>query len=120
MSFVSLDKMITPKILTALYVVSSLAAIILLIFAIANGHMNGAIVMAFVLIFNRVFFEGLVVIFKNNEYLHDSREYLKRIAHRLDEKKGETSEDEFDMDDVIRRWNEDKKKTEQEPPHSNN
>lgn len=77
MKLFSLDEMITPKILTGIYILTTLFATLAAVFTLINGSIEGAVAWAIVAIFNRIFFECIIVVFKNNEY-------LRRIAHALD------------------------------------
>lgn len=76
----SFDRLITPKIISVLYIIT---VVLLVIVAATNFMTRGVntfslllLVMAF---FSRIFFECIMVSFKNNEY-------LRRIAEALDKK----------------------------------
>ncbi|WP_189389202.1 hypothetical protein [Buttiauxella sp. B2] len=84
MKLLDFDEMITPKILTSLYIFTTLAAIAFAVILLSSGHIGGAIVMALVVVFNRIFFEFIIVAFKNNEYLKGNNDYLCRIAEAIE------------------------------------
>lgn len=105
------EEMITPKIIGLLYVITLIITGLMIIGCLLDHQIGGAIGAVLIFIFSRVFFELLIVKFKNNEYLRDSRDYLQRIAHRLDEK-GNPPADDFGMDDVVKNWNADGKGSE--------
>jgi hypothetical protein len=81
--FLSLDEMITPKILTGLYILTTVFAALAAIVTLIGGSVSGAVALAVVAIFNRIFFECIIVVFKNNEYLKSSSEQLKVIASMM-------------------------------------
>ncbi|WP_155959307.1 DUF4282 domain-containing protein [Klebsiella aerogenes] len=83
MNLLKLDEMITPKILTGLYLFTTFAAVLLLVVSLLSGNVYGAITCAVVALFNRIFFECIIVVFKNNEHLRNSSEYLRYIANTL-------------------------------------
>ncbi|HEY2452885.1 MAG TPA: hypothetical protein VGI71_09730 [Scandinavium sp.] len=83
MRILTLDDMITPKILTSLYIFTTLVAFVALVFTLSVGHYTGSIILAVVIVFNRVFFECIIVVFKNNEHLKNSAEYLRYIANTM-------------------------------------
>lgn len=74
------EEMITPKIIGILYAITLIIAGLAIIGCIFDGRFGGAVGAIFLFIFSRVFFELLIVKFKNNEYLRESRDYLKIIA----------------------------------------
>lgn len=71
------NEMITPKIIGGLYALSAVLLVGLAIYSGMNGEMYGLVLSVVFLAFLRVFFESIMVVFKNNEY-------LKRIANALD------------------------------------
>lgn len=77
MKLLDFDEMITPKILTSLYLFTSLAGVAFIVLLLSKGFVGSAIGTALAVVFNRVIFEFIIVTFKNNEY-------LKRIANALD------------------------------------
>lgn len=72
------DKLITPKIISALYIITVILLVIAAVLALANGRMGGAIVCILSAIFSRIFFECIMVAFKNNEYLRRITESLEK------------------------------------------
>lgn len=83
MKLLTLDDMVTPKILTSLYIFTTLIAFVGLVFTLSVSHFTGSIVLAVAIVFNRVFFECIIVAFKNNEYLKKSADHLEYIATTL-------------------------------------
>jgi hypothetical protein len=83
MKLLSLDEMITPKILTGIYILTTILAALAAVFTLIGGSTGGAIAWAIVAIFNRIFFECIIVVFKNNEYLKKSADHLEYIATTL-------------------------------------
>lgn len=73
------DKLITPKIINVLYGITMLLLVVAAIITFINGKPAGALVLAICAVFCRVFFECIMVSFKNNEY-------LRRIAEALESK----------------------------------
>lgn len=65
----SFDKMITPKIISVMYVMTIISTVIVILFCLSIDKVAGAIVAGIGLFFSRVFFEFVIVTFKNNEYL---------------------------------------------------
>lgn len=84
MNLLKLDEMITPKILNGLYLLTTFVAVILFIVLLLSGYVNGAITCAIIALFNRIFFECIIVIFKNNEHLKNSAENLQKIANLME------------------------------------
>jgi len=72
-----LENMITPKILTGIYILTTLLAALMCVITFMGGSAGGAFAWALIALFNRIFFECIIVVFKNNEY-------LRRIADALD------------------------------------
>lgn len=76
----SFDRLVTPKIISAFYIFT---VVVLLFMAIASFLANGmnawSVVAIALAIFSRIFFECIMVSFKNNEY-------LRRIAEALEKK----------------------------------
>ena len=74
------DKLITPKIISTLYIITvailALAAVITLF---TRGFNIASLLLLIMAVFARVFFECIMVSFKNNEY-------LRRIAESLESK----------------------------------
>ncbi|MCW0353964.1 DUF4282 domain-containing protein [Pantoea ananatis] len=74
------DKLITPKIITALYLVTvALLAIAAVITFFTRGVNSAGLILLLMAVFARVFFESIMVSFKNNEY-------LRRIAESLEKR----------------------------------
>lgn len=73
------DKLITPKIINVLYGITMLLLVVGAAIAFVNGKPGGAFVLVICAVFCRVFFECIMVSFKNNEY-------LRRIAEALESK----------------------------------
>ena len=74
------DKLITPKIINVLYGITMLLLVVAAIITFVNGKAAGALVLLLCAVFCRIFFECIMVSFKNNEY-------LRRIAEALEAKK---------------------------------
>ncbi|MTD39618.1 DUF4282 domain-containing protein [Erwinia sp. CPCC 100877] len=74
------NKLITPKIINALYGITMLLLVIVAVLAFINGQTGGAVALLVSAVFCRVFFECVMVAFKNNEY-------LRRIAEALESQK---------------------------------
>lgn len=77
MNVFNLNNMITPKILTGIYVLTTVIAAVACVLTFLGGSFTGAIAWGLIAFFNRIFFECIIVVFKNNEY-------LRRIANALD------------------------------------
>lgn len=75
----SFNKLITPQILSGLYIVTLILLAISAIISLVNGIYSAAIGSVISAIFARVFFECIMVTFKNNEY-------LRRIAESVETK----------------------------------
>ncbi|WP_205957428.1 MULTISPECIES: DUF4282 domain-containing protein [Pantoea] len=74
------DKLITPKIITALYLVTVVLLAIAAVITFFTKGVNGVgLILILMALFARVFFESIMVSFKNNEY-------LRRIAESLEKK----------------------------------
>ncbi|HEY3591939.1 MAG TPA: DUF4282 domain-containing protein [Buttiauxella sp.] len=84
MKLLSFEEMITPKILTSLYSLTTLLGIVFAVIGLFTGFLKSSIILIIAVVFNRVFFEFIIVTFKNNEYLKDNNDYLKRIAEALE------------------------------------
>ncbi len=74
------DKLITSKIINALYGITMLLLAIAAIMSFVNGNADSAVALIVSAVFCRVFFECVMVAFKNNEY-------LRRIAEALEYQK---------------------------------
>ncbi|EER2743153.1 DUF4282 domain-containing protein [Escherichia coli] len=74
------DKLITPKIINVLYGITMLLLVVAAIITFVNGRAAGALVLLLCAVFCRIFFECIMVSFKNNEY-------LRRIAEALEANK---------------------------------
>lgn len=72
------DKLITPKIISTLYIITVVLFVIAAIIALFNGQVGGAIVSIISAVFCRVFFECIMIAFKNNEYLRRITESLEK------------------------------------------
>ncbi|EPH2478625.1 DUF4282 domain-containing protein [Klebsiella pneumoniae] len=77
---IGFDKLITPKILSALYGLTLAALLVMAVIFGLSGDAQKAIFAVIMALFSRIFFEGLIVVFKNNEY-------LRRIAEALEKDK---------------------------------
>lgn len=77
MNLFKFDDLITPKILTGIYLLTTILAALACIITFIGGSVGGAIGWGLVALFNRIFFECIIVVFKNNEY-------LRRIADAMD------------------------------------
>lgn len=77
---IGFDKLITPKILSALYGLTLSALLVMAVIFGLSGDAQKAIFAVIMALFSRIFFEGLMVVFKNNEY-------LRRIAEALEKDK---------------------------------
>ncbi|MCS4273507.1 MULTISPECIES: DUF4282 domain-containing protein [Raoultella] len=78
---IGFDKLITPKIISALYGLTLVALLAAAVFCALAGDVSKATLAVIMALFSRIFFEGIMVVFKNNEY-------LRRIAEALE--KGKT------------------------------
>ena len=74
---ISFDDFITPRILSWLYGLTLVGFFFVAILAALGGDYAKTIIMLLMALFSRIFFEGLMVVFKNNEY-------LRRIAEALE------------------------------------
>ncbi|MDT3544888.1 DUF4282 domain-containing protein [Cronobacter sakazakii] len=73
------DKLITPKIISAMYIITMLVFIGAAAISISNGKIGSAILCVVIALFSRIFFECIMISFKNNEY-------LRRIAEAIEKK----------------------------------
>ncbi len=73
------NKLITPKIITVLYALTLVLFLIGAFINLSQGNVKEAMVLIVIAVFSRVFFECVIVNFKNNEY-------LKRIAEALEKR----------------------------------
>lgn len=73
----SFDKLITPKIITVLYILTLIVLFCIAIFCLLNGALGMGCTLIVMAIFSRIFFESIMVSFKNNEY-------LRRITQALE------------------------------------
>lgn len=73
----SFDRLITPKIINVLYIINLLILFGAAIFCVLQGKIGAALVLVFSAVVSRVFFECIMIAFKNNEY-------LRRIAENLE------------------------------------
>lgn len=72
------DKLITPKIISSLYLITVVLLVIAAILAFVSNGFSAAVIMLLIMaVFARIFFECIMVSFKNNEY-------LRRIAESLE------------------------------------
>ncbi|MCE3116867.1 DUF4282 domain-containing protein [Enterobacter sp. ASE] len=85
MNIFNLNNMITPKILTGIYILTTVLAALACVFTFIGGSPGGALAWGLIALFNRIFFECIIVAFKNNEYLKRSAESLQEIAKSLAE-----------------------------------
>lgn len=74
---ISFDKLITPKILSWVYGVTLVLLAVFAVLSAIGGDYAKAITALVMALFSRIFFEGLMAVFKNNEY-------LRRIAEALE------------------------------------
>ena len=76
----SFDKLITPRIISALYIITLAFLVIAAVLTFFTRGFNAAGIMLLIMaVFTRIFFECIMVTFKNNEY-------LRRIAESLEKK----------------------------------
>lgn len=75
----SFEKLITPKIISALYILTLVLLLISAVISLVYGSIGGAVGCVISAIFSRVFYECIIVVFKNNEY-------LRRIAQSVEKK----------------------------------
>ncbi|KAB8312152.1 DUF4282 domain-containing protein [Erwinia endophytica] len=73
------NKLITPKIIFAIYIITMIIFIGAGVLSLINGSVGVAILYVVIALFSRIFFECIMISFKNNEY-------LKRIAEALENK----------------------------------
>ena len=74
------EKLITPKIISTLYIITLVLLVGLAVISLFMRGFNSASIMLLVMaVFSRIFFECVMVSFKNNEY-------LRRIAEALEKK----------------------------------
>ncbi|EFP4569065.1 DUF4282 domain-containing protein [Salmonella enterica] len=81
MDFFKFDQLITPKILSIIYLLLVICCIVM---AVKTGGTNGIQMICWIIaaIVMRIPFEFVMVTFKNNEY-------LRRICEEMEEKKAE-------------------------------
>ncbi|MET5443108.1 DUF4282 domain-containing protein [Klebsiella aerogenes] len=75
---ISFDKLITPKILSWVYGLTLVALLAMAVLFAMGGDFVRTITMLVMALFSRIFFEGLMVVFKNNEYLRRIAEVLEK------------------------------------------
>ena len=73
------NKLITPQIITVLYALTLVLFLIGAFINLSKGKVSEAIILIIIAVFSRIFFECVIVNFKNNEY-------LKRIAEALEKR----------------------------------
>ncbi|MGD8162649.1 DUF4282 domain-containing protein [Pantoea sp. FN0307] len=72
------DKLITPRIISTLYIITvALLAISAVLTFFTSGFSAAGLILLIMAVFARIFFECIMVSFKNNEY-------LRRIAEALE------------------------------------
>ncbi|WP_114195519.1 DUF4282 domain-containing protein [Edaphovirga cremea] len=71
------DRLITPKIINVLYIINLLLFLGAAIYCLFQGKVGEAFALIFFAVVSRVFFECIMIAFKNNEY-------LRRIAENLE------------------------------------
>ncbi|QIP56823.1 DUF4282 domain-containing protein [Hafnia alvei] len=76
----SFDKLITPKIISFLYAITVLFFLAAAVITFFNGKISVCIALVVIAIFCRIFFEAIMISFKNNEY-------LRRIVESLESQK---------------------------------
>ncbi|QTF08165.1 DUF4282 domain-containing protein [Brenneria izadpanahii] len=74
------DRLITPKIISILYVITVVLLLFAAVVQFMSGGVSAAIGFIVIAIFSRIFFECIMIAFKNNEY-------LRRIAESLEKDK---------------------------------
>ena len=72
------DNFITPKILSWLYGLTLVILLAVAVISAIGGDYAEAITMLIAALLSRIFFEGLMVVFKNNEYLRRIAEVLEK------------------------------------------
>ncbi|MGK0743562.1 DUF4282 domain-containing protein [Yokenella regensburgei] len=77
LKFLKLDDFLTTSFLPALYLISTGVLVLAFIVVLSLGRFYGAAILGVSVLLNRVLFESITVMFKNNEY-------LKRIAIALE------------------------------------
>jgi len=75
----SFERLITPKVINGLYIITVVALIAVAIIFLFYRSIYIAIACVVSAIFIRIFFESIMVAFKNNEY-------LRRIADAIEKK----------------------------------
>ena len=73
------NKLITPQIITVLYALTLVLFLIGAFINLSKGKVSEAIILIIIAVFSMIFFECVIVNFKNNEY-------LKRIAEALEKR----------------------------------
>lgn len=116
MNLFKFDDLITPKILTGIYLLTTILAALACIITFIGGSVAGAVGWGLVALLNRIFFECIIVAFKNNEY-------LRRIADAMDggvapPKQDNDKRSTWEKDYATDAWKEAQrhKKPEQAPP----
>lgn len=74
----SFDNFITPKILSWLYGLTLVILLAVAVISAIGGDYAEAITMLIAALLSRIFFEGVMVVFKNNEYLRRIAEVLEQ------------------------------------------
>lgn len=80
------EEMITPKIIGWLYILTLVVTAFSIFACIVEGQIGGAIGAFIIFVFSRVFFELLILKFKSNEYLRETRDYMKKIVESMEDK----------------------------------
>lgn len=73
------EKLITPRIISALYIITLGILLIMAVISFIGGKILTAIGIIVLAVLSRIFFESIMIVFKNNEY-------LKRIAESLEKR----------------------------------
>lgn len=76
----SFDRLITPRIISVLYILNLIMFAIAAILSFANGKVGAALLLVLFAVMSRVFFECIMIAFKNNEYLRRMTEALENKA----------------------------------------
>ena len=76
----SFDRLLTPKIISGLYIITVVLLVgVAAISFMSRGFNTYSLLLLVLALFSRIFFECIMVSFKNNEY-------LRRIAEALEKK----------------------------------
>ena len=76
------DKLITPRIISALYIITvALLAFAAVLTFFTRGFNAAGLLLLIMALFARIFFECIMVSFKNNEYLRRIAESLEKQSH---------------------------------------